>query len=56
MISPGFREKSLWASFARDIRFMLRRLLRISRIEPTRTTVPSTGFMQYTGNARMSQN
>lgn len=49
MISPGFREKTFWASFAKDTRFRLRRLFRNSRIEPRRTTVPSPGFMQYTG-------
>lgn len=54
MMSPGFREKIFWASFARETRFMLRRLFRSSTIDPRRSTVPSFGFMQYTGKARMA--
>src|SRR3990172_4044868 len=55
MISPGAREKILWASFVSAIRFMLLRLFRNSRIDPTRTTVPSAGVTQYTGNPRMGR-
>ena len=51
MISPGPPAKSFCASFVNPSRFMLRRLLRNSMIEPMRSTFFSPALMRYTGNA-----
>src|SRR3990170_5510632 len=54
MMSPGSCAKIFWASFAREIRFMLLRLFRNSSIVPIRTIVSVEGSIRYTGKPRIS--
>ena len=46
MMSPAAEANIFWASFASPTRFMLLRLRRISRIDPTRMNILFAGFIR----------